>query len=581
MPESESNEQELFHEGDWVRCDGQIMYVCYYYADEGQLRLHKKDMPVVYESGCDTPFPETVLYPVDAVQKLPDVDVNKDVIRSFFRLEKTPWELCEQGFYPFSESSEDFMPTEDDLKAFATNLPGFDALVIQEWINDFAYAESYICCPEEKTGSLSLDMTMDMILTAFYTRRNELGIKVRLITEIIDVYLSSKGKPLSEIEIPAFFQTALLDMIEENTADGELTEEQRKAYVRFLDELCDSGDEEALYRKACAYYNGNGIIPRDWGIAEQALLKLDDIWGDGYSWIKLSLGDIYSSCCLGSPCYEKALYYYRKALKAHSNEAAYEISGLYHKGIGDEKDFETVFSEIKDACDYHIVEIHRSRQFNCKYADAALHLGYCYEDGIGCEKDLHKAHEYYLRAKFVLDMRTADHEYLGKNYDYIDECVDRLRREIDAALECIREKDPEGNIVIDDLPWYSKLASSDLSLKEKAALADKMESELTEEMEYLYSSGHASGEFSPQEYEEHKKRALKVVEKYSPADFFRASFNWMWGNKRQQEELVNFANLFYYYGGAGCCRSDPYDFLSCLYYVLVVDYYYEDEEEDT
>lgn len=584
MPESESNEQELFHEGDWVRCDGQIMYLCYYYADEGQLRLHTKDMPLVYESGCNTPFPETVLYPVDAAQKLPDVEACKDVVRSLFRLETTPWELCEQELYPFSENSEKFMPTEDDLKTFAANLPNYNALVIQEWINNFAYAESYICCPEEKTDSLSLEMTMCMIWTAFYTGCNEPDNKVRLITEIIDVYLSSKEKPLSEIDIPVFFQTALLDMIEENSADNEATEEQRKAYVRFLNKLCDSGDEEALYRKACAYRDGNGVVSCDLKIAEQALLKLDEIWKG--SWIKLSLGNIYSGGCLGSPDYDKALYYYRKALETFSIEAAYEISGLYHKGIGAKKNFETVFRKIKDACDSTIVVIHKLRDFNCEYANAALHMGYCYEDGAGCEQNLHKAHEYYQRAKFVLDMCTINHERLGKNYDYNDKSVSRLRLEIIAALECIRKKDPRDRVEIDDFPWYSILASSDLSLKEKAALVDKLESELAGEMEYLYSCEYASREFDPKGHEEHKKRALKVVEKYSPTDFFTASFKWMWDNCGKSYDycktvkaFFNIANLFYYYGGTDCCRCDPYHFLACLYNGLGLDDYVCDDED--
>ena len=83
MPEAKSSEQELFQEGDWVRCDGQIMYVCGHYADDPkQILLHEKEAVMYYSNGCYSP--ETVLYPVDAAQKLPDVNVDKDVISRDF-----------------------------------------------------------------------------------------------------------------------------------------------------------------------------------------------------------------------------------------------------------------------------------------------------------------------------------------------------------------------------------------------------------------------------------------------------------------------------------------------------------------
>lgn len=116
--------------GDWVRCEDQIMYV-QDSSDEiepGKLGLLKENAPLVYDKEWDMQFPKIEYYPIESVEKLPEVDVDEVVLRRFFRLETTPWRLCEQGLFPFSDRSGTFTLTEDDLKVFSSNLSKADGV---------------------------------------------------------------------------------------------------------------------------------------------------------------------------------------------------------------------------------------------------------------------------------------------------------------------------------------------------------------------------------------------------------------------------------------------------------------------
>lgn len=538
---------DSFSYGDWVRCNGSIRLVydssgCSY---PGKLGLLKEDAPIIYDKKMSIQYPEIIYYPVEEVEKLPEVDVDDAVMRSFFRLETTPWRLCEQGKFPFSDRSGMFTLTEEDLKIFAENLPKTDSIVLVDWKEQFASRRhvTHVCCPHEETDELSLNLVwvaIREIMTWFDIEDDE----PETITDIIDAYFASKGKNLSEIDVPDSLMAGVITAIEENAEDAEPTEDEKKAYVCFLDKMCSKGDAWALEKKADTYYGGNKIVPCDWKIAEQALLKLER---GGNKYAANSLGYIYYSDRLGEPHYDKAFYYFSKAAKAGIVEARYKLSDLYRKGHGVPKDPDKAFAMLKKVYASQLAAI-QDGNFSSKYADVALRMGYCYEEGAGCEQDLQKAREYFLRAKYAIEMRILRGAGFGD---------DVVRNNIEQALERVGQQEDGEEICITDLPGYPGMEYSNLSVRSKKALLGHMQ--------YLYHCDYMADDFDPDGREDHLDRVMEVMKKYTDADFYSASFDWMKQNCKTADQYINFANLFYYYGGTNLRVADPYPFLAYLY----------------
>ncbi len=536
-----------FNYGDWVCYEGQIMFV-WDSSDEkgfGELGLLKENAPVIFDKEWNMQYPKIEYYPVESVEKLPEVDVDESVLRRFFRLETTPWELCRQGLFPFSDRSGSFTLTEEDLKAFASNLAKADNIIMDDWITQFTATThvTHVYCPADKSEGLSLHLTWNVIreiFTWFDIDEDE----PEIVTDIVDAYFASTGKVLSEIDAPENLKAAIISYLEETSQEVEVTDDQRKAYVRFLNEMCDKGDTWALETKAYAYYGGNKIVPCDWKIAEQALLKLERS-GDTYA--ANSLGYIYYSNRLGEPDYNKAFTYFSKAAKAGVVEARYKLADLYRKGHGTAKDPEKAFKLLKQVYDGQLASI-QDGYFGCKYADVALRMGYCFEEGSGCQQDHHKAHEFFLRAKYAIDMRILKSKGFGD---------DVVKQNIEDSLARIKEKDPDGDITITDLPGYPGAEYVNISAEERH--------ELLEEIDYLYQCDFSSDEFDSEGQEKHQYKAAEILKKYSFSDFHQASFEWMRNHCVTAEQYINFANLYFYYGGADFYVDNPYPFLAYLY----------------
>ena len=440
----QTQEKQVIEYGDWVRCDGQIMYVQDSSEEKqpGKLGLQRKDAPMVYDTEYNMSFPEIVYYPIEEVGILSPVVVDEQTLRSFFRLETTPWVLCGQELYPFSENSGAFVLTDDDLKVFAANLAKADGIIMDDWTDQFVFRnrKAHVQCPKGEKEGLSLELAWCLVKSVFSWFDIEED-EPEEITEVIDLYLASKDKPLDEIDFPYSVKSELISAIEDSADEVEATEERRRAYIRLLDELCGKGDRWAIEHKAYAYYGGNKLVPCDWRKSEQALLQLEET-GDSYA--ANSLGYIYYSDRLGEADYDKAFYYFSKAAKAGIVEARYKLSDLYRKGHGTQKDPDKAFSMLQKVYEEQLASF-QDGYYSCKYADTALRMGYCYEEGSGCEQDFHKAHEYFLRAKYAIDLR------ISKSKGFGDEVV---RKNIETALERSMDKDTGGRIEITDLPGY-------------------------------------------------------------------------------------------------------------------------------
>lgn len=290
---SETAKDSLQH-GDWVRCDGQIMAVSG--IGYGKIALIKENAPLIYAKVLDGQYPEVSYYPVEALEKLPEVDVSEAVVRSFFRLETMPWRLCEQGLYPFSDRSG-MRLTDEDLQIFAENYPNADPVAMENWISQFAYTypRKVYCRDEyERMDHLPLCLVWDVIRdklewTDMHSDMHK--VKPETVSEIVNAYIRSKGKKLSEADVPTCLKVSIIDALEDDSRDGDPTEEEKKAYGRFLDELSAKNAYWAL-KAARAYYYGNRFVHCDLKKSKQILLTLEH---NGNMDAATLLGELYFS----------------------------------------------------------------------------------------------------------------------------------------------------------------------------------------------------------------------------------------------------------------------------------------------
>ena len=131
-----------FDWGDYVRCNGEIMFVQDIDQDpdhENNIGLQKKNAPLIYDEQYGVVLPEISYYAPKEIQKLAASTVPKETVRELFRLETTPWALAENDQYPFSQETEAICMTEDDLQSFLQNLSSADSIILDGWENQFVY----------------------------------------------------------------------------------------------------------------------------------------------------------------------------------------------------------------------------------------------------------------------------------------------------------------------------------------------------------------------------------------------------------------------------------------------------------
>lgn len=68
-------------------------------------------------------------------------------------------------------------------------------------------------------------------------------------------------------------------------------------------------------------------------------------------------------------------------------------------------------------------------------------------------------------------------------------------------------------------------------------------------------------------------RATALLDNYQWADIFTCWFDYLKENCHTPEEVINWANLFYWYGGFEKPIPDPYEFLGYLYFKVDVSKY--------
>ena len=427
-----AKDMEEIDDSTLVKWNGQI-YGVWDSNEHHTVRLIPWDILISHDGDESLLEQSSVTVPIRQIQLLEPVEASQATVRALFRLDKMPWDLAQEGLFPFSSATHRYPFTEDDLLCLIDRLPMFkNGFLFEAWEKSFfTYPDGSAISHIEMPAKDQPGFTFAFLAERFFSMMDWFDPKEedwKYILELRDCYLQSKGKSLSQMAIPEFFRSDMLRELEEFAKDHPVTEEIRSSYETLLKEELHSGESSSIKEYAYAYYGGNDIVPCDWRKAEQALLMLFDPETDppaGDPSAANSLGYIYGSDRLGAPDWVKAFRCFRYGAAYGAIESTYKLSDLYRKGLGTEPDPQKAWTLVNGL--YQRANKHRIT--GGKFADILLRMGYCYRDGIGVQANQDQALHFFLEAKRAIEAR------IKKCPEYGDHVV---ARNIDAAIESVR-----------------------------------------------------------------------------------------------------------------------------------------------
>ena len=108
-------------------------------------------------------------------------------------------------------------------------------------------------------------------------------------------------------------------------------------------------------------------------------------------------------------------------------------------------------------------------------------------------------------------------------------------------------------------------------------MSDKQE--ITELTHYLFDCDFYADDFDPENHEDHLECAEKMYNKYPWSDVFDSWNDYLRHKCQTPEAVINYCNLFSYYGGTDRVIPEPYDFLGYIFYRVDIDKYWEEAGE--
>ena len=116
-----------------------------------------------------------------------------------------------------------------------------------------------------------------------------------------------------------------------------------------------------------------------------------------------------------------------------------------------------------------------------------------------------------------------------------------------------------------------------LQERKEKRMPDK--AEISRMTTYLFDCDFFADDFDPEEHEDHLKCAENLLGTYSWSDIIPSWNAFLRSRCSTPEEVINFCNLFFYYGGTDQFIPDPYDFLGHIYYMVDTEKYWEEAGE--
>lgn len=175
----------------------------------------------------------------------------------------------------------------------------------------------------------------------------------------------------------------LLGLINFGHITGFEREPNRARAIELIRKAWRLGIVDAGYSLFTVYYNGV-VAPANKPLA---LAYLEASAEKGLIISQRDLGHAYRGADpqgLVEEDIEQARYWFTRAAEQGDAESATQLAGIYHKGLGVERDDEAAFNWLKRA---------ENMPFEGRMSHSGLAM--CYEQGIGTEVDLVQAYKYY------------------------------------------------------------------------------------------------------------------------------------------------------------------------------------------
>ena len=191
--------------------------------------------------------------------------------------------------------------------------------------------------------------------------------------------------------------------------DAEVT----ALYVRFVNMLVEADQPIGLHEKAYACYGkGHAGFDEDWVTSRDCLLRLMEIAPDPFYMNTLGYIAYYGRTNGGEPEYEDAFHYFSYGAAAGVVESRYKMADMLIAGKGTWKN-PTLGAVMISELYYMFRKNVLINEFDSKFADLALRMGGLYERGIGVARDLDRAYEHYLEARYAIDKRLEVADWYG------------------------------------------------------------------------------------------------------------------------------------------------------------------------
>lgn len=257
------------------------------------------------------------------------------------------------------------------------------------------------------------------------------------VYEVLDNWINKKEYPEQVIHnIFAEFNEDSFDKVNEET---------KQLYKTVLEKLCDKDDPKAIQKRGYCYYTGNSVYPNDWYKARDSFIKYYEMTGDASAANTLGYIYYYGRCNEGVPEYEEAFKYFSIGHAFGYYESTYKIADMFKNGYGVVKSGETA-NRLYWKVYNETFEDFVNGKFDGKFADAALRIGNCYRDGIGCDSNKFWAYYYYLQADYAIRKRIEYNHY-GDTVVY-----NGIQKALTAAKEAFLEDYKETYTIKEKVP---------------------------------------------------------------------------------------------------------------------------------
>ena len=280
--------------------------------------------------------------------------------------------------------------------------------------------------------------------------------------QYIEYYHRNKDLPEQKRDYPDFMKSWFIDAFDDEGRLERATDDEKKRFLRYVDELAAKDDITALRARCYGKYCGNAVYGQDFMSARDDAEKLFELTRDPLYANTLGYIYYYGRCNHGTPEYEKAFRYYTFGAANGVFESIYKLADMYRNGYGVPKSAETAFRLVSMYYD-EIDSQFRNGSGDGPYADVALRMGSMYLHGQGVGQNPEAALIFLLQARYAIKRRMA----VGNNYG--DNVVAaNIQKCLAEAKNQVPQNKNTGKIIVPDFWPVQKLMMDNYRITWKA-----------------------------------------------------------------------------------------------------------------